>query len=176
MEKVKITLEGHHELMRKLKKLDERTRKKILKKVARESLKPMVDSYKRNIKDADEVFKVYRNGKIYAEIMPGQLRRSIGIGFPKYLNKGNDFGASVGPRRSGRFKDPEKGGWYGGFINFGWLQVGGGKDYKGPNVGYAERAKGAAKTKVQLKFVRNFKSVTEREIKKLKFGQRFGLR
>ena len=37
MEKVKITLEGHHELMRKLKKLDERTRKKILKKVARES-------------------------------------------------------------------------------------------------------------------------------------------
>ena len=176
MEKVRVKLEGADELMRKLKKLDDRVKKKVLKKVARESLKPMVRSYKSNITDADEVFKVYRNGKIYAEIQPGQLKRSIGVKFPKHLNRSNVFGASVGPRRSGAYKSPTKGGWYGGFINFGWLQVGGGEDYSGRNKGFAQRAQSGAKVKVRVKFMRTFKLNAEKEIKKLKFGQSFGLR
>ena len=64
MENVKVSIEGAEEVMRKLRKLDDRLKKSILKKVGRKSLPPMVDSYKRNITDADEVFKVYRNGKI----------------------------------------------------------------------------------------------------------------
>ena len=77
MEKVRVRVEGVEEVMRKLKKLDDRITKKILKKVSRDALKPMVQSYKRNIKSADEVFKVYRNGKIYAEIQPGQLKEVL---------------------------------------------------------------------------------------------------
>jgi len=138
----------------------------------------MVDSYVRNITKADEVFKVYRKGKIYAEIMPGQLKESIGIKTPKYLQSSNVVGMSVGPRRSGRYKSPTKGGWYGGMLNFGWLRVGGNQKekYSGENKGFAQKAQSAAKVKVRVKFVRNFNQIVGRELKKLKFGQRFGLR
>lgn len=176
MEKVKMQIEGVEEVMRKIKKLDDRLKKRILKKVGRKSLKPMVDSYKRNIKDADEVFKVYRNGKIYTEIKPGQLRRSVGVKTPKHLQNRNVVGMSVGPRRSGAYKDPNKGGWYAGFINFGWLQVGKGEDYTGQNRGFAQKAMAAAKSKVNVKFIRAFKQETEKELKKLKFGQRLGFK
>jgi hypothetical protein len=176
MEKVKVKLEGVEETMKKLKKLDDRLKKRIIKKVGRKSLPPMVDSYRKNIKDADEVFKVYREGKIVYEIMPGQLRRSVGIKSPKALQSKNVVGLSVGPRRSGKYRHPEKGGWYAGFINFGWLRVGGGKKYTGENRGYAQKAQSAAKMKVQVKFIRNFKTMTQAEIKKLKFGQRLGMR
>ena len=64
MEKVKVKLEGVEETMKKLKKLDETLKKRIIKKVGKKALPPMVDSYQRNIKDADSVFKVYRDGKI----------------------------------------------------------------------------------------------------------------
>jgi len=176
MKKVRVKVEGVEETIRKLKKLDNRIKKKILKKVARESLKPMVASYKANIRNADEVFKVYKNGKIYVEIQPGQLKNSVGVKFPRKLNKGGNFGASVGPRRSGTFKQKDKGGWYAGMLNFGWLQVGKGKDYAGSNRGFAQRAMAGAKSRVQFKFVRTFKVKVEQEIKKLKFGQRAGLR
>ena len=77
MEKVKVKLEGVEETMKKLKKLDDRLKKRIIKKVGRKSLPPMVDSYRKNIKDADEVFKVYREGKIVYEIMPVQSLGSL---------------------------------------------------------------------------------------------------
>ena len=49
MENVKVTFEGVDETLRKLKRLDDRISKRIIKKVGRKALKPMVDSYKRNI-------------------------------------------------------------------------------------------------------------------------------
>jgi hypothetical protein len=161
----------------KLKKLDDRIKKKILKKVAREAMKPMVDSYRKNIKDSDSVFKVYRKGKIYTEIMPGTLRRSVGVKFPKYLNRAGQFAATVGPRRSGAFSAPNKGGWYAGMINFGWLRPWwGGEQYDGKNLGFAQKAMGAAKMKVNVRFKRVFAQKVDAEIKKLKFGQRLGMR
>ena len=178
MENVRVSIEGAEEVMRKLRKLDDRLKKSILKKVGRKSLPPMVDSYKRNITDADEVFKVYRNGKIAYEIQPGQLRRSVGIKTPKRLQKKNVVGMSVGPRRTGAYRDAEKGGWYAGMINFGWLRVGGNQNrrYSGQNLNFAQKAMAAAKTKVNVRFVRVFKTETAREINKLKFGQRMGLK
>ena len=173
---ISVQVQGAEEAIFKLKKLDSRIQKKILKKVARESMKPMVDSYRRNIKDSDEVFKVYRKGKIYTEIKPGTLKRSVGVKFPKYLNRGGQFAATVGPRRSGAFGAPNKGGWYAGMINFGWLQVGAGRDYEGVNIGFAQKAMAAAKLKVNVKFKRIFDQKVNAEIKKLKFGQRMGLR
>ena len=160
MEKVKVSVEGVEEVMKKLRKLDDRLKKRILKKVGKKSLPPMVDSYKRNITDADEVFKVYRNGKIAYEIKPGQLRRSVGIKTPKHLQKKDVVGMSVGPRRTGKTFGKGKGGWYAGMINFG----------------FAQKAMAAAKTKVNVRFVRVFRTETAREINKLKFGQRMGLK
>jgi len=179
MEKVKVSVEGVDEVMKKLRKLDDRLKKRILKKVGRKALPPMVDSYQRNIKDADEVFKVYKKGKIVAEIQPGQLRNSVGIKIPKALQNKNVVGMSVGPRRTGRYRDPNKGGWYAGMINFGWLRVGPEqKDrYKNPkNLGFAQKAMAAAKNKVNVSFVRNFRTITKAEIKRLKFGQRIGFK
>ena len=46
----------------------------------------------------------------------------------------------------------------------------------GENRGFAQKAQSAAKMKVQVKFIRNFKTMTQAEIKKLKFGQRLGMR
>ena len=52
----------------------------------------------------------------------------------------------VGPVVKGEFKDPEKGGWFAHFLNYGGL-VGGSKGwgagtyYKGRNYGFADRAK-----------------------------------
>lgn len=178
MEKVRVSVEGAEEVMKKLRKLDDRLKKRILKKVGRKSLPPMVESYKRNITDADEVFKVYRNGKIVYEIQPGQLRKSVAIKTPKHLQKKDVVGMSVGPRRTGAYKDAEKGGWYAGMINFGWLRVGGNqkKRYQGQNLNFAQKAMAAAKTRVNVRFVRVFRAETAREINKLKFGQRMGLK
>ncbi len=63
-------------------------------------------------------------------------------------------------------------------INFGWLRGGGnqGKRYQGQNFGFAQRAMAAAKTRVNVRFVRVFRTETTREINKLKFGQRMGLK
>jgi hypothetical protein len=85
---------------------------------------------------------------------------------------------SVGPRRTGAYRDAEKGGWYAGMINFGWLRVGGNQNrrYSGQNLNFAQKAMAAAKTKVNVRFVRVFKTETAREINKLKFGQRMGLK
>ena len=179
MEKVRVSVEGVDEVMKKLRKLDDRLKKSILKKVGRKSLPPMVDSYKRNITDADEVFKVYKKGKIRYEIMPGQLKRSVAVKTPKHLQKKDVVGMSVGPRRTGAYKDAEKGGWYAGMINFGWLRVGGNqkKRYDNPrNRNFAQKAMAAAKTRVNVRFVRVFRTETAREINKLKFGQRMGLK
>ncbi len=180
MEKVRVSVEGAEEVMRKLKRLDDRITKKILKKVARESLKPMVESYKRNIKKSDETFVVYKKGRVYAEILPGQLKRSVGVKFPRRYNTKSNFYASVGPRRSGAFKNPNKGGWYAGFINFGWLQVpngaGGKTDYSGENRNFAQKSQSGAKNRVRFKFVKTLKTKVDKEIKKLKFGQRVGLK
>lgn len=171
-----MKLLGVEETMNKLKRLDDRLKKRILKKVGRKSLKPMVDSYKKNIKDADEVFKVYRNGKIYAEILPGTLRKSVGVKMPKKLQSKNAVGLSVGPRRTGKvYGKPARGGWYAGMVNFGWLQPGG-KEYNGKNRNFAQKAMNSGKGRVAVGFRREFASIVNKEIRKLKFGQRMGLR
>jgi hypothetical protein len=53
MEKVRVSVEGVGEVMKKLRKLDDRLKKRILKKIGKKSLPPMVDSYQQNITDAD---------------------------------------------------------------------------------------------------------------------------
>ena len=67
-------------------------------------------------------------------------------------------------------------GWYAGMVNFGWLQVGAGVQYSGKNLGFAQKAMSAAKMKVNVRFKRVFAQKVDAEMKKLKFGQRLGMR
>jgi len=176
MNKISITMIGDKEVRKQLRRLDDRVRKKVLKSTARKALKPVVQAYKRNITDADEVFAVYREGKVYAEIKPGQLRRSIGIKFPKQEPGVDGIVASVGPRKTGRYADPEKGGWNAGFISFGWLTFKDGSKYKGRNFGYAERAIKLGERLAAPRIKRVFTELVRAEIKKLGFAQKAGLR
>lgn len=167
---------GDEKVRRQLRRLDDRVRKRVLKNTARKALKPVVQAYKRQITDADEVFAVYRGGKIYAEIKPGQLRRSVGLKFPKQSPGVDGIVASVGPRKTGRYADPEKGGWYAGFISFGWLRFKDGSKYNGRNFGYADRAINLGERLAAPRIKRVFTELVRAEIKKLGFTQKAGLR
>lgn len=168
---------GDKEVRKQLKKLDERVRKKVLKSAARKALKPVVQIYKNQIEDSDEVFAVYRGGKVYAEIAPGQLRDSIGIKFPKQDKRVSDeIVASVGPRKKGTYANPEKGGWYAGFISFGWLRFKDGTSYRGDNYKWAERAIRIGERFATPRIKSAFTQYLKAEVKKLGFGQRIGLR
>lgn len=167
---------GDKELVRQLKRLDERVRKKVLKKTAKRSLKPAVRIYKAQIKDSDEVFAVYRGGRVYAEIIPGQLKRSVGIKFPRQAPGVDSIVASVGPRKTGAYSHPEKGGWYAGFISFGWLRFKDGSRYNGQNFNWSIKALETSKRFVLPLLERTFQYNLRAEIKKLGFSQKMGMR
>lgn len=171
-----VQMIGDKRVMRDLKKLDERVRKKVLKKTAKKSLKPAVHIYKSMIQDSDEVFAVYRGGKVYAEIIPGQLKRSIAVKFPRQAPGYDGIVASVGPRKTGAYRHPEKGGWFAGFISFGWLRFRDGSKYNGQNFNWSIKALGYSKTYVLPLLERTFTSYLRDEIKKLGFSQKMGTR
>jgi hypothetical protein len=176
MSNVKVRLVGDKRVMRDLKKLDERVRKKVLKKTARKALKPVVRLYKSQITDSDEVFAVYRNGSVYAEIIPGQLRKSIAVKFPKQEPGVDGIVASVGPRKTGAYRHPEKGGWFAGFISFGWLRFRDGSKYNGQNFGWAANAIRIGERFATPRIKMVFGQYLGAEIKKLGFGQKMGMR
>jgi len=123
------------------------------------------DAMRAEITDSSETIKVYRNGGLYAEIEPGTLKRSIGIGRSKTNGPARLFSAYwVGPRVKNAFKDPEKGGWFAHFINYGNIKSG---NYSGSNRGFAERAKSRTMPLVLAKFTANAKVYLEKEFNKV---------
>ena len=157
-----------------LKEYGKRFEPKDIRSVKRRALKPMVIAYRSEIKPLGlgrtknrKSFKVWRNGALYAEITPGQLKQSMGVimdrNIPNYT--------AVGPRvKMGGFKDPEKGGWFAHFLNYGGLigghkKDGGGTPYRGPNYKFAERAANKGKGKVYTNFVSQVKR-KDQEVKK----------
>jgi hypothetical protein len=134
---------------------------RFIAQMQRKALKVVVDEMKKEVKDADGGFTVYRNGGIYAEIPKGTLRRSIGIGKSKSGNKRLFSGFWVGPRVKGSWSNPEKGGWFAHFVNYGYLNDG---TYKGPNKGFADRAKKKAMPQVLAMFITLLKQHAKRVI------------
>ena len=171
-----VQMIGDKRVMRDLKKLDERVRKKVLKKTAKKSLKPAVHIYKSMIQDSDEVFAVYRGGKIYAEIIPGQLKRSIAVKFPRQAPGYDGIVASVGPRKTGAYSHPEKGGWFAGFISFGWLRFRDGSKYNGQNFNWSANAIRIGERFATPRIKSAFSGYLRDEIKKLGFSQKMGTR
>ena len=171
-----VEMIGDEKLLKQLKQLDERVRKRVLKKTARKALKPAVRIYKAQIEDSDEVFAVYRGGRVYAEIIPGQLKRSVGIKFPKQEPGVDSIVASIGPRKTGAYRHPEKGGWFAGFLSFGWLTFRDGTRYNGQNYNWSIRALETSKRFVLPLLGRTFQQYLGEEIKKLGFTQKMGMR
>ena len=138
-----------------------------LGKIQRRALFFTRDAMKSNITDFKDEngrgeFKVYRNGGVYAEITAGQLQNSIGIRKSRTRNPKLTTAYWVGPIVKGAFKDPEKGGWFAHFLNYGGLiggnkRDGGGTQYKGKNKGFADRAKAETITQVVAYFTHNVK-------------------
>ena len=143
-----------------------------LGKIQRRALFFTRDAMKSNITDFKDEngrgeFKVYRNGGVYAEITAGQLQNSIGIRKSRTRNPKMTTAYWVGPIVKGAFKDPEKGGWFAHFLNYGGLiggnkRDGGGTQYKGKNKGFADRAKANTITQVVGYFTMNVKSYIEK--------------
>ena len=139
-----------------------------LGKIQRRALFFTRDAMKSNITDFKDEngrgeFKVYRNGGVYAEITAGQLQNSIGIRKSKTRNPKLTTGYWVGPIVKGAFKDPEKGGWFAHFINYGNIKSG---RYGGSNLGFADRAKARTMALVTAKFTASAKTYIEKEFNK----------
>lgn len=134
-----------------------------IRRIARKSLKPMVKAYKDEITNIKSgTFKVYRNGGIYAEITKGQLKKSMGI-ITTRVNRGATFASlSVGPRVKRTFSDPEKGGWFAHFLEYGYLKDG---QYNGPNKGFAKRARTRNSSGVGNEFKRLMRGFLNKQVK-----------
>jgi len=134
-----------------------------IKKIARKALKPMLQAYKNEAKlSGPKVFKVYRNGGVYAEIKSGTLSKSMGIITTK-VRKGKSFASMyVGPRVKRSFSDPEKGGWFAHFLEYGYLQNGA---YRGDGYGCARRARTKSSGGVASTFKQLMRSFLNKEIK-----------
>jgi predicted Zn-dependent peptidase len=148
---------------KELDKLHDSVTTADIRRIARKSLKPMVAAYREEatIKGPDS-FKVYRNGGVYAEIKSGVLAKSIGVITSK-VNRGSTFASlSVGPRVKRSFSDPEKGGWFAHFLEYGYLQDG---QYRGDGYRFASRARMKAAGGVGNEFKRLMKGFVNRKVK-----------
>lgn len=145
-----------------------------IRRIARKSLKPMLKQYRDNITDytpnktekrknsVRNMFVVYRNGGVYAEISKGQLKKSMGI-ITTRVNRGQTFASlQVGPRVKRTFSDPEKGGWFAHFLEYGYLNNG---TYKGANKGFASRARMQQSAGVANNFKRLMRSFLNKQTK-----------
>ena len=146
-----------------------------IRRIARKALKPMLKAYRSEIKDLPttstsksgkkktrSVFKVYRNGGVYAEITKGQLAKSMGI-ITTRVNRGQTFASlQVGPRVKRSFSDPEKGGWFAHFLEYGYLADG---KYSGANKGFARRARTKNSAGVGNEFKRLMRSFLNKKTK-----------
>lgn len=136
---------------------------KDIRKIQRASLKPMVARFKDSIKSESD-FKVYRNGGVYAEIPKGTLKKSIGI-INTRVRKHHTFSSlSVGARVKGKYSDPEKGGWFAHFIEYGFINKYG-QYVKSANFGFAERAKKGGLTIVRTTFKSLMKAFLDKQVK-----------
>jgi hypothetical protein len=161
----RVEVEGLDQALKKMKMLDENIRKRIMRTAGKYAARPMLDSYRSEIYDMqqDEFNVYYKSGGIYATITPGQLRKSMGI--MQFYSKARDMMITVvGPQVKRSFSDPEKGGWFAHFINYGYLLNG---QYRGHNIGFADRARDRAQAATAAEFKQRFFEYASRYIQKI---------
>ena len=150
--------------MKELDALANSVQTKHVRSIQRASLKPMVERYKANIKN-ETSFKVFRYGGVYAEIPKGTLKKSIGI-ISTPVRKHHTFSSlSVGARVKGAYKDPEKGGWFAHFVEYGFINKYGQYIRSKQNFGFAERAQKGGLALVRNTFKNKMKAFLEKQLK-----------
>ena len=129
-DKLSLKIEGEKELMKMFKALgNDRDRIKALNSFLRKAARPILKTQKDNIKNSstyNKPFQVYRKGKVYAETTKEQLAKSVGLLRFKGKRK-KTIGFALGPRLDGVWGKPNKGGWFGWWLEYGADNVGKGK-------------------------------------------------
>ena len=153
-------------IVRNLEAIGHDVNARDLAKMQTKALNITKDAMKDNITDLDggKTFKVYKKGGLYAEIKPGQLKKSIGIMTSRVSNRKLFSSKSVGPKVKGVFNDPERGGWFAHFMNYGYLLTSSGL-YDGKNKGFADKAKASTYNRVILSFRNDANSYVNKIIK-----------
>jgi hypothetical protein len=161
---IHIEIEGLEETLKKMKKMEDVVRRRVMRAAGKKAAKPMIQAYKDNVDDLmEDEFIVYRDGAVYARIQPGQLRKSMDVMF--FWSRARDMWiTAIGPKVKGVFSDPERGGWYAHFINYGYLNNG---RYRGHNIGFADRARAKAYPYTVEEFKKAFFKFASIEIAKL---------
>jgi hypothetical protein len=64
---IHIEIEGLEETLKKMKKMEDVVRRKVMREAGKKAAKPMIQAFKQNIDDLmEDEFVVYRDGAIYA--------------------------------------------------------------------------------------------------------------
>ena len=85
---------------------------------------------RRNIRDAKEVFKVWKNGNIYREVTPGTLRRSMGA----WRSGRRNNVILAGPRAFSKAPNINADGWYGTIVEAGHVGTSASKNTRNKGV------------------------------------------
>lgn len=137
---------------------------KDIRRIQRASLKPMVERFKSNITKSKKPFRVFRNGAVRRD-STGTLEESIGIITHK-LRRNSLFSAlSVGAKVKGKFSDPEKGGWFAHFVEYGFVNSYGQYVKSDENFAFAEKAKKNGLALVRTTFKTKMRLFLNRRVK-----------
>lgn len=149
---------------RQLRALSKDVQTKDVKRLQRISAKIATEQMRAEVTDLKSgTFQVFRNGEVYADIKPGQLRESIGEIKTTVREKKLFSAVAIGPRTKGEFANQNKGGWFAHFVEYGYLNNG---KYRGENFGFASRANQKAMPKVRRDFYNRMLQFMAKRIKK----------
>lgn len=154
-------IEGLENAMRLLHNVaDDVLKEKILNQVLRPHAQSVgVAAFKAEITDSLEPVEVFRNGKLYATIDIGQLRESIGV----FIGKSKEYpNVQIGPRVKGKFSNPNVGGWFAHFANYGFAANN--RYHSGPNMGFADRAASTIISSVEAPIAKKIEKQIEKRI------------
>ena len=124
---VDVSVNGVNKMIRALKQMtDAKTNAKLKQLMKGGPARILKNEQKRILRTQYADSKgatIYRGGTIYAKIKRGQLAKSIGV--IKARNQGfNGLNPNilVGPMMKGKYANPEMGGWYAHFLEYGTIR------------------------------------------------------
>lgn len=106
---------------------------------------------RRKIRDAKDVFKVYKNGNLYKEIQPGTLRKSMG----SWRSGRRTNVILAGPRFGKNAKGENSDGWFGAIVEGGHAGTSASKNTQ--NKGVFERTLGTTTETMRVQQINEYR-------------------
>jgi len=106
---------------------------------------------RRSIRDAKEVFKVWKNGSVYREVTPGTLRRSMGA----WRSGRRNNVILAGPRAFSKAPNINADGWYGSMVEAGHVGTSASKNTQ--NKGVFERTLGTTTETMRVQQINEYR-------------------